>query len=102
MEIITNLDINTSTVLEQALLLVQDWLSIFASNPEFSQKMALAFGDSYDAGILESLRQQLVAGDFSALPKIEVRTRDELNGANGAFSLDNNIIYLAQEYLVEN
>lgn len=85
--------------LEQALLGAQEQLQAFASDSEFGQKIELAFGSGASA---EELRKAWLAGDFSQLPRIEIRSATEINGARGAFAGVNNTIYLSQELIVEN
>ncbi|HBL57268.1 MAG TPA: hypothetical protein DDZ80_01445, partial [Cyanobacteria bacterium UBA8803] len=86
-------------VLDQVLLLAQDRLIAFAHNPEFSQKMAIAFGEEAET---TGLQADWLAGDFSILSGIEIRQGSELNGANGAYGASNNRIYLSEEFLREN
>jgi hypothetical protein len=73
--------------LEAAFLLVQQRLQNFALDTEFTQKMALAFGKGFNGETLSNM-------DFGFLP-VQVLTRSELNGANGAFSSTTNKIYIA-------
>lgn len=87
------------TTLEQALLLAQEHLRRFAHDPEFSQKFALAFGEEADA---ETLRQTWLAGDFSILSEINIRTALEIDEANGAYSPNTDRIYLSYEFLEQN
>ena len=82
------------TALEAAFLLVQQRLQNFALDTEFTQKMALAFGEDFNGETWLNM-------DFAPLP-VQVLTRDELNGANGAFSSTTNRIYLAREFLQAN
>lgn len=44
--------------LEQALFLVQEQLRSLASDPAFSQKIALAFGNSFDIEAAQALVQE--------------------------------------------
>lgn len=87
------------TSLEKALVLVQQRLQAFASNPDFAQKMVLAFGEGVEIG---SLKTAWLAGDYSIFPKIEIRNAADINGANGAYGAANNKIYLAWEFLQAN
>jgi hypothetical protein len=90
---------NLLLTLEQAVLRAQEQLQVFASDSEFGQKIELAFGSEVNA---EELRKAWQAGDFSQLPRIEIRSATEINGARGAFAGANNTIYLSQELIVEN
>src|SRR5919199_523158 len=77
-------------------------LNAIATDEEFLTKATLAFGDGFDTEKLEGLRQQWAAGEFEAFPAIEIRSAAEINGANGAFSADTNMIYLSREYIEQN
>ncbi len=77
-------------------------LTEFAADEGFGEKIASAFGDDFDNAGIEALRQLWIDGDFSGLPAVEIRSAAEINGANGAFSVDTNKIYLAGEYLARN
>jgi Ca2+-binding RTX toxin-like protein len=85
--------------LEQSIGLAQAQLQKFASNPEFSQKLAVAFGDGVD---LAKLQADWLAGDFSILSGIEIRTSAELGRAKGAYSAATDTIYLSQEFWAAN
>jgi Ca2+-binding RTX toxin-like protein len=90
---------NLLLTLEQAVLRAQEQLQVFASDSEFGQKIELAFGSGVNA---EELRKAWQAGDFSQLPRIEIRSAKEINGANGAFAKATNTVYLSQQYLSQN
>jgi VCBS repeat-containing protein len=64
--------------------------------------MQLAFGDSFNAGVALGLAEDWAKGDFSNLPKFEIHSKDEINGANGAFAAATNTIYLSREFLRQN
>lgn len=100
-----NLDLVDSLnteIIDEAVVSIQILLTALANDEAFSDKMMLAFGSLIDVEKVEELRQQLTAGNFEGLPKIEIRPADEINGANGAFSKDTNTIYLSREYLSQN
>ena len=87
-------DLLNLTALEAAFFLVQQRLQNFALDAEFTQKIALAFGEDFNGETLPNM-------DFGSLP-VHVLTRHELNGANGAFSSTTNKIYVAEEFLQVN
>jgi uncharacterized repeat protein (TIGR01451 family) len=93
------LDATELTALEQALLLTQGHLHNFANEPDFSQKMAVAFGEGAK---VDSLRMAWSANDFSDFPEIEIRHTADINGANGAFAAATNKIYLSQEFIINH
>lgn len=82
--------------LEQAFLLVQERLRVFASDTEFSQNIALAFGEGI---VTEPLQTAWLAGDVSNFPQIEIVSGTEINGARGAYADATNRIYLSEEFL---
>lgn len=84
---------------EQALQLAQKRLQSFATTPDFTAKMQLAFGQGID---VTNLRQAWAVRDFSAIPKIEIRAAAEINGANGAYASATNTVYLSSEFLSQN
>jgi len=90
---------NLLLTLEQAVLRAQEQLQVFANDSEFGQKIELAFGSGANT---QELRKAWQAGDFSQLPRIEIRSATEINGARGAFAGANNTIYLSQELIGEN
>jgi Ca2+-binding RTX toxin-like protein len=95
-------DPTTSKSVDQAILLMQDYLTDFALNENFLKQVELAFGDRFNPTKLEEFRQQWASGQFEALPTIEVRPAAEINGAIAAFSADTNTVYLSQEYIAQN
>ncbi|NET03637.1 MAG: DUF11 domain-containing protein [Symploca sp. SIO2B6] len=88
--------------LAEALLTVKKILFKFAVNEDFWLEFSLAFGNNFDPESAEKLRHNWVNQNFEELPEIEIRSSEEINGANGAFSVETNTIYLAQEYITHN
>jgi hypothetical protein len=86
-------------LLLESLDLAKLQLQLFADSPNFSNKIKIVFGKSADA---TDFQNAWLTGDFNNLPTIEIRSTAEINGANGAFSIDTNTIYLANEYLLIN
>jgi Ca2+-binding RTX toxin-like protein len=74
-------------------------LSQFANSETYYQRLTEIFGNQYDTSKAETLRIQWQAGDFSNLPAIEVIYGDILGNAQGAYSIENNTIYLARNFL---
>lgn len=94
------LDPSQLTPVEEALVLAQQYLGNFTSEPDFGQKMAIAFGEGAN---VDSLRTAWSANDFSNFPEIEVRRHAaDINGANGAFAAATNKIYLSQEFIINH
>jgi Ca2+-binding RTX toxin-like protein len=86
-------------ILQKAESLALQKLQNLASSPDFSAKMKVAFGEGID---VTELQAAWAAGDFSAIPKIEVRSRSQINGANGAYARAIDTIYVSQEFLNQN
>lgn len=56
--------------LNEAKSTAQQYLSQIASSKDFAIKLAIAFGDSFDAATVEDLRQELLAGHLGWLEPI--------------------------------
>ncbi|MGK7945323.1 MAG: choice-of-anchor Q domain-containing protein [Microcystaceae cyanobacterium] len=78
----------------------QNLLQNFALNQGLIPGNAtLAFGNHFNIIALESLTQQLIQGDFTALPTVEIKSQSDLGGANGVYVREFNQIFLAQEFI---
>nr|NCR10038.1 T9SS type A sorting domain-containing protein [Microcystis aeruginosa LG13-11] len=88
--------------LEAAIAQAQGLLANFVSDISLSSKIDLVFGTQVDSSAAKSLITELAAEDSTALPKIEVRSASEINGANAAFAGASYTIYLSWEFLTEN
>jgi Ca2+-binding RTX toxin-like protein len=86
-------------ILQKAESLALQKLQNLASSPDFSAKMKVAFGEEID---VTELQAAWAAGDFSRLPAIEVRSRSDINGANGAYAAAIDTIFISQEFLNRN
>jgi hypothetical protein len=89
-------------ILNQVLPTVQEYLQNLVVAKDFLPKMQLAFGNSFKAGVALDLAEDWAKGDFSNLPEVEIHSRDEIDGANGAFAAATNTIYLSREFLSQN
>jgi hypothetical protein len=87
----------TSTVLA-IIPAVDDVLFDFAQSDGFWANLETAFGTSYDVVKATQLRQQWQSRDFSQLPEIEVVNSSVLGGANGAYGISTNKIYLSESF----
>jgi uncharacterized repeat protein (TIGR01451 family) len=85
--------------LEQAFLLLQNQLRIFANDTKFSQNMALAFGEGITT---DPLQTAWLAVNVSNFPQIEIVSGTEINTAKGAYAGATNRIYLSLEFLSIN
>ena len=96
---ITGVGDNLLSILATANNLARDMLRDFAQSPDFAAKMELAFGQGINVSPLQSA---WMAGNFSMLPQIEVRSRSEINGANGAYAAALDTIFISKEFLEQN
>jgi hypothetical protein len=70
-----------------------------AGDPEaFHALMKEAYGENYDRTAAESLRSRALKNDFSWLPKMEFRSNQTLQGANGAYDASRNVVYINEKY----
>jgi hypothetical protein len=99
---LTGMGAEVPKIVEQAVQLTYDALTGFAISSDFSNKMNLAFGDSFDPAVADAIAHQFAQGDFSAIPKIEIVSAATINEANGAFSEETNKIYLSSEFVAKN
>jgi hypothetical protein len=89
-------DSATLAVLEEALLSVREYLTNFAKDPAFNQKLELAFGENIDAEAAQELANAWQNGDFTAIPTFEAIDAFKFNGA---FAVTSDRIYLSATYV---
>lgn len=56
--------------LDEASSNARSYLILISSDNDFFTKVAIAFGDSFDAAKLEGLGQEWLAGDFGSLERL--------------------------------
>ncbi len=98
-----------SAALAQVTARVHQQFAAQAGNKEaFTALLKKAFGDKFDAGKAETIRQQALAGDFSWAPKVQVvdsKALNDLSGtqgagaAQGAYAKEDDTIYISKELL---
>ncbi|MDB9525002.1 S8 family serine peptidase [Oscillatoria sp. CS-180] len=93
------LGLESLSSLEQALAIGQDWVDQFLSDANWLESLTLPFGQTFDLAAVGALFQDVLSGNWSALPSIEMRSSDDINGANGAFAATTNTIYLAEDFV---
>jgi uncharacterized repeat protein (TIGR01451 family) len=86
----------------QALQIAQNKLRNFATAPDFSSKMNIAFGNTWDTKQANLLTQAWSVGDFSDLPPIEIHPKNIISNANAAFADTTKTVYISPEYLSQN
>jgi flagellar hook-associated protein FlgK len=77
-------------------------LSAFALENSYLNQLAMAFGDSFNQHLATKLGQQLANQELSSLPAISIVSRDEIDGANGAYAASTGQIYLSSEFIQAN
>jgi hypothetical protein len=102
-----NLDLLlTDSYLDQTLLSVAEkaglYLKNFANDEEFVTKMRLAFGETLETGVILNLGNAWKNEDFSIVPTITILSSAELHGANAAYAVATNTIYLSREFVNNN
>jgi Ca2+-binding RTX toxin-like protein len=93
---------NLDSILTQALQNTSEYLSNFRNDAGYSQKLEIAFGSDFDGEVANQLFDGFAQGNFSAVPTIEIVNRDDINGANGAFSITTGKVYLAADFINQN
>lgn len=93
---------NVTEVLAQSLSTAQGYLKDFAIAPEFVSQMNIAFGENWDASVGQSLAEQWMNEDFSNLPDIEIVSASNIQNASAAFTLGDQKILIAEEYITDN
>lgn len=90
-------------ILEQSLLEVQSLLNDFITDSDFNSQINLAFGLSSPEQIndVQNVISQWLAGE-NILSGIEIVSSSDINDALGAYTAENNTIYLSQEFLIQN
>ena len=83
----------------QHLNAVQNQLSQFAAQNNFNEIITTAFGNQVDLTQLEVLQKQLLSGDFSIIPDIQILSNGELGSANGAYAADLDKIFVSSDFL---
>ena len=87
------------SVLDTALTQALEVLVNFSEDEAFKRKMSQIFGDNFDTSQLEALRQKFGANSLEWLPTFEILSAQKLKNAYGAFSTENNRIYLSEVFV---
>jgi hypothetical protein len=87
------------TVEESLIAFVRSDLFLRQLAHRYADLFEIAFGDNFDVAVAQDLAQAWQEGDFSVIPEIEVLSASAMNGANGAFAVTTNRIYLSEALL---
>lgn len=79
--------------------LFQDQLQSFANRPDFAFQMGLVFSPNHDYSLLQG---SWATGNFASLPKVEMRSGAELQGANGVYAKETQTIYLSEDFVSQH
>ena len=90
------------SILEEALQNTSQYLSRFIFDAKYTQKLETAFGNDFNRSVANQLFDDFAKGKFKAVPTIEIVSRNDINGANGAFSITTGKIYLAGDFISQN
>ncbi|NET77107.1 hypothetical protein [Okeania sp. SIO1F9] len=96
------LDESEMSALNLGLLSLEESLKVIATDGSLLPIFEVAFGNQFEREKVEDLRRKWEGENLEWLPKIDIRSAAEINGANGAFAGANNTIYLAAEYISQN
>ena len=89
----------TYTTLNSAIAASQDLLTQYSLSEDLAADLTTAFGSEYDSDAAQELITQWQTGEFGAFPEFEIRSTEEINGANGAYSADTNKIYISVKFI---
>lgn len=92
----------TNSLLSQAQSQVINTLQRFAQQPDFIDRLRIAFGNTFNPQTAVDIASQLQAGDFSSLPRIRVLSNGELGRANGAFAADLDLVLVSSDFLAQH
>jgi hypothetical protein len=93
------MQISTTSLLDRGFAQATAQLRHFAKQDDFLAQLHIAFGDDFDRQIAEEIANQLQAGNWSILPKLQVLTEGELGTANGAYAEDLDTILVSSDFL---
>lgn len=96
----SSLDPDINGILNTGLQTAIGQLKKFVTDPAFSEKMTIDFGEGIDLESVTSLIENLSNGQF--LPKIEILSAKNINGYKGAFDLLTNTVYISEDFLLQN
>jgi hypothetical protein len=100
---VTLVNNNSSDALTgEAMNIAKGKLLELAQAPDFIEKMNVPFGENWNREVANTLKQNWLQGDFSFIPPVEIVSKGEIAGANGAFAQATDTIYLSQKFLREN
>ncbi|QSJ20483.1 hypothetical protein JYQ62_18375 [Nostoc sp. UHCC 0702] len=101
--LITQLDfLKISEIVDLARSNAYAYLSSFRNDAGYIENLETAFGTGFDREAANQLFDAFAVEDFSNIPSIEIINGNDINNANGAFSITTGKIYLAAEFVSQN
>jgi hypothetical protein len=91
------IDGRVSTPSPATLKFQEQFGALARDEAKFHAFMKKVYGENYDPAAAEQLRQQALKGDYSFLPPVQFVSRESLGGANGAYSAEDGVVYLAED-----
>ena len=92
----------TKTILEDSIEYSQHLLLDYLNQPEISEDLSVAFGDTFNPEAGVALLRSLSKSNSARLPQVEIRSAAEINHAKAAYSFNTDTIYFSEEYIVAN
>jgi Bacterial toxin 44 len=96
----SSLEPDINGILSTGLQTAISQLKKFVTDPAFSEKMTIAFGEGIDLESATSLIQNL--SNDQSLPPIEILSAKDINGYKGAFDVLANTVYISEDFLLQN
>jgi hypothetical protein len=91
-----------SSTLSSAFDQSQIYLKYLFSQPNWTEQVQLALGDSPDEARANEIAQAFLNGDLTLQSLVEVLSSEVLNGTNGVFDTVGNRIYISDAFIHEN
>ena len=95
-------DYSLDPITGEAMSGVYKALTAFATDRNFTDRMNVPFGESWDKEKAKALKEEWLTGNFSNIPLVKVVSSADIRGGNGAFATATNTIYLSKEFLAQN
>ncbi|MEO1560206.1 MAG: hypothetical protein AAFS12_11440, partial [Cyanobacteria bacterium J06632_19] len=78
---------------------VQSLLTGLEADAVLTDKLELAFGETFKSEIADKLIENFGKDNFSEIPEIKIVSGDKINGANGGYDSLNGLIYLSRDFV---
>lgn len=92
----------SNPLITPALLLTNKALINIFDSSHGNEILRNTFSESFDLNAANNWLRIETSNNFSNFPSLEILSNSEINNADGAYSADNNTIYLATEFVNQN